>query len=88
MKKILAWALAAGLCLTALAGCQTDRREQESSSQPQAGVSDTEPEDLDTRQEDHVADECRYFCMARPIRPVRQGEELALGDDPLNMRKR
>ena len=50
--------------------------------------SDTEPEDLDTRQEDHVADECRYFCMARPIRPVRQGEELALGDDPLNMRKR
>ena len=45
MKKILAWALAAGLCLTALAGCQTDRREQESSSQPQAGVSDTEPEE-------------------------------------------
>ena len=50
--------------------------------------SGTAPEDVDTSQEDHVADECRYFCMARPIRPVRQGEELALGDDPLNMRKR
>ena len=55
---------------------------------PELMFSDTEPEDLDTRQEDHVADECRYFCMARPIRPVRQGEELVLGDDPLNMRKR
>lgn len=28
------------------------------------------PEDLDTDGEDHVADEVRYFCMARPIRPV------------------
>lgn len=27
------------------------------------------PEDLDTSQEDHVADEWRYFCMARPIKP-------------------
>ena len=46
------------------------------------------PEDVDTAQEDHIADETRYFCMSRPIRPVRRGEELALGDDPLNMRKR
>ncbi len=28
------------------------------------------PEDLDTNGEDHVADEVRYFCMSRPIRPV------------------
>lgn len=28
---------------------------------------DYKPEDLDTSQEDHVADEARYFCMARPI---------------------
>ena len=28
------------------------------------------PEDLDTDGEDHVADEVRYFCMARPIKPV------------------
>lgn len=27
------------------------------------------PEDLDTTGEDHVADEVRYFCMSRPIKP-------------------
>lgn len=27
------------------------------------------PEDLDTEGEDHIADEVRYFCMARPIGP-------------------
>lgn len=27
------------------------------------------PEDIDTTQEDHVADETRYMCMAYPIRP-------------------
>lgn len=27
------------------------------------------PEDLDTDGEDHVADEARYFCMSRPIKP-------------------
>lgn len=27
------------------------------------------PEDLDTDGEDHIADEFRYFCMARPIKP-------------------
>lgn len=53
---------------------------------PELQFSDTEPEDLDTRQEDHVADESRYFCMSRPIRPVRKGEDLLPADDPLNMR--
>jgi hypothetical protein len=33
------------------------------------------PEDLDTDGEDHVADEVRYFCMARPIKP--RGAALA-----------
>lgn len=28
------------------------------------------PEDLDTEGEDHVADEWRYMCMARPIKPA------------------
>ena len=28
------------------------------------------PEDLDTAGEDHVADEVRYFCMARPLKPT------------------
>lgn len=30
----------------------------------------TRPEDLDTEGEDHVADEVRYFCMSRPIKPL------------------
>jgi hypothetical protein len=28
---------------------------------------ETKVEDLDTKQEDHQADETRYFCMARPV---------------------
>jgi Phage terminase large subunit len=30
---------------------------------------ETRPEDLDTSGEDHVADEWRYLCMARPLTP-------------------
>ena len=30
---------------------------------------DHKPEDLDTDGEDHIADETRYLCMARPIKP-------------------
>lgn len=37
------------------------------------------PEDLDTEGEDHVADEVRYFCMARPVAP-RGGKEVAKSD--------
>ena len=48
--------------------------------------SDTEVEDLDTRQEDHAADECRYFCMSRPIMPQQKTAERQIADDPLNMR--
>ena len=48
--------------------------------------SETEPEDLDTRQEDHVADESRYFCMSRPIAPPRRGGGEKPADDPLNQR--
>ena len=36
--------------------------------------SPTAPEDVDTRQEDHVADESRYFCMSRPVTPLRREE--------------
>ena len=42
-----------------------------------------EPEDLDTSQEDHVADEWRYLCMARPILPLRPVETKELMVDPL-----
>ena len=30
---------------------------------------DVKVEDLDTAGEDHIADETRYMCMARPIKP-------------------
>ncbi len=42
------------------------------------------PEDLDTSGEDHAADEWRYFCMDRPIRPIVR-EEKRIISDPLNM---
>lgn len=46
--------------------------------------SQTKPEDLDTTMEDHVADEVRYMCMSRPIKPVvARKTELVYGD-PLN----
>jgi len=43
-------------------------------------------EDLLTTGEDHAADECRYFCMARPITPHLAPEEPqpAWGSDPLD----
>ena len=41
------------------------------------------PEDLDTDMEDHVADEWRYMCMARPIKPVKREEPQVIGADPL-----
>ena len=50
--------------------------------------SGSEVEDLDTHQEDHVADECRYFCMSRPIAPKRQRASAELVDDPLDLRKK
>lgn len=47
--------------------------------------SETNPEDLDTELEDHVADEVRYFCMMRPISPRKAEPKREIGDDPLNM---
>ena len=43
------------------------------------------PEDLDTKGEDHVADETRYMCMARPIRPAVQAQEDKYAKSPLRM---
>lgn len=48
--------------------------------------SDTQPEDLDTDGEDHIADEVRYMCMARPIAPTVYENIAAAGDDPLDLR--
>ena len=52
---------------------------------PQLMFSATDVEDLDTHQEDHVADECRYFCMSRPIPPARKESGRLPADDPLDL---
>lgn len=41
-------------------------------------------EDLDTDLEDHCLDECRYFCMMRPIAPRHIEEKKQPMFDPLN----
>lgn len=42
-------------------------------------------EDLDTDGEDHIADEWRYLCMSRPIRPTLTAPtEVLITGDPLN----
>lgn len=44
---------------------------------------DSRPEDLDTDGEDHVADEVRYLCMSRPVRPVEKRGTEPVYNDPL-----
>ena len=46
--------------------------------------SETHPEDLDTSLEDHCADEVRYMCMSRPIKPLLRKEPQQLYYDPLD----
>lgn len=45
---------------------------------------DNKPEDIDTKQEDHVADESRYLCMANPMKPVKVKERKPEVFDPLS----
>ena len=40
-------------------------------------------EDLNTEGEDHIADETRYFCMSRPIKPRRAAEPDKYYESPL-----
>lgn len=42
------------------------------------------PEDIDTKQEDHVADEVRYLCMANPMKPVTAKERKPKVYNPLD----
>ena len=51
---------------------------------PQMMYSQTKPEDLDTTLEDHVADETRYLCMSRPVKPVPKMETRLAVFDPLD----
>lgn len=46
--------------------------------------SDTKPEDLDTKLEDHCPDEVRYMCMSRPVSPIISVENTPVISDPLN----
>ncbi|MBR5826832.1 MAG: phage terminase large subunit [Clostridia bacterium] len=49
--------------------------------------SETKVEDIDTDLEDHIADEWRYFCMTRPLKPVIPEEISDTRFDPLNRKK-
>ena len=58
---------------------------------PALRYDETRPEDLDTEGEDHAADEWRYLCMARPIRPAvhteKAGELPLVWGNPLETKK-
>lgn len=46
-------------------------------------------EDVDTKQEDHIYDECRYVLMENPIAPRKNElEKPFIGEDPLNMHEK
>ncbi len=47
--------------------------------------SETKPEDLDTKLEDHCPDEVRYMCMSKPIKPIIPVERKPIISDPLDM---
>ena len=42
-------------------------------------------EDVDTDGEDHVADEVRYFCMSRPIKPRSKPTGDVYDNSPLKL---
>lgn len=44
-------------------------------------------EDIDTTQEDHIYDECRYVLMDNPISPRPHTAPVPRGDDPLDLHK-
>ena len=50
---------------------------------PQLMYSDLAPEDVDTKQEDHIADETRYFCMSRPLAARRLSSVATIAYNPL-----
>ncbi len=44
-------------------------------------------EDIDTRQEDHIYDECRYILMENPITPQLPDAPKRILDDPLDLHR-
>lgn len=56
---------------------------------PSLVYSQSNVEDVDTKQEDHIYDETRYVLMENPMKSIKPEEEAALpADDPLNMRSK
>lgn len=51
---------------------------------PALVYSQVDPEDVDTTQEDHAYDECRYVCMANPLAPRKLSKIPAKPYDPLS----
>ena len=49
--------------------------------------SETHPEDIDTKLEDHCPDEVRYMCMSRPVSPIIPEERKIILSDPLDQFK-
>lgn len=49
--------------------------------------SETHPEDLDTKLEDHCPDEIRYMCMSKPVKPIVPIERKIILSDPLDQFK-
>ena len=46
--------------------------------------SETHPEDLNTKLEDHCPDEVRYMCMSRPVSPIVPVQRKTIISDPLD----
>lgn len=51
---------------------------------PSLVYSETDPEDVNTKQEDHIYDEFRYICMANPVNPPIKKKAKEKGFDPLS----
>ena len=54
---------------------------------PNLVYDESKVEDIDTRQEDHIYDECRYVFMGNPITPRQTVPQLVALDDPLDLQE-
>ena len=52
---------------------------------PTLVYSETDVEDVDTKMEDHIYDECRYVMMENPVNPRRNVLQSPPAEDPLNL---
>lgn len=52
---------------------------------PDLVYSERDVEDIDTTQEDHIYDECRYVLMSHPVNPRKNVLPIQPAEDPLNL---